>query len=295
MPASPCRFAVAAASAISALAACSGPTPAPTDPTGNDGFHSPTPVRIVGYGGDAMEPFASRDGLFVYFNDRNDPAVDTNLHFAERLDDSTLVYRGLLDGANGPALDAVASMDDAGLLYFISTRSYDRSLETVHRGRFTGTAVADVQLVDGLSRQQLGRINFDVEVTPDGGAVYLSDGLFTGGAVPAEADLALAVREGTGFRRSSDPVLAQVNTAALEYAAGISPDGLELFFTRVTGDAPAIYRAVRARRSDPFGPGARVGAADGFVEAPSLSPDSRVLYYHRREADGRYRLHFVRR
>jgi hypothetical protein len=33
---------------------------------------------------------------------------------------------------------------------------------------------------------------------------------------------------------------------------------------------------------DPFGEVQRVAAAAGYVEAPALSPDGRVLYYHRR-------------
>jgi hypothetical protein len=42
------------------------------------------PVRISGYAGSAMEPFLSPDGRYLFFNNENDPNVDTNLYFAER-------------------------------------------------------------------------------------------------------------------------------------------------------------------------------------------------------------------
>lgn len=48
-------------------------------------FANPQPVALLGYDGDAMEPFLSRDGRYLLFNNRNDPSVNTNLHFAERV------------------------------------------------------------------------------------------------------------------------------------------------------------------------------------------------------------------
>jgi len=41
-----------------------------------------------------MEPFITRDGRYLLFNNSNDPLVDTNLHYAERIDDLTFAYRG---------------------------------------------------------------------------------------------------------------------------------------------------------------------------------------------------------
>jgi hypothetical protein len=40
---------------------------------------------------------------------------------------------------------------------------------------------------------------------------------------------------------------------------------LELFFTRLEGSSPVLY------------------AATGFVEGPTLLPDEKSLYYHKRE------------
>ncbi len=76
-------------------------------------FGAPQPVTITGYSGDAMEPFITRDGSILIFNNLNDPPSETDLHWAERIDDLTFAYRGKLQGANSPALDAVATVDSA--------------------------------------------------------------------------------------------------------------------------------------------------------------------------------------
>ncbi|NJN64368.1 MAG: hypothetical protein HC882_05420, partial [Acidobacteria bacterium] len=61
--------------------------------------------------------------------------------------------------------------------------------------------MTDVQLVDGVSQQERGRLVFDAEISEDGETLFLVDGRFRGGPVPESADLDIAVREGEGFRR----------------------------------------------------------------------------------------------
>ena len=61
-------------------------------------YADPQPVMIEGYGGDVMEPFLTRDGRTLFFNNSNHPAVDTNLHYAERVDDLRFLYRGEVRG-----------------------------------------------------------------------------------------------------------------------------------------------------------------------------------------------------
>ncbi len=99
-------------------------------------------------------------------------------------------------------------------------------------------------------------------------------------------------RSPQGFTRVADSaaILAQVNAVGLNYAPSISRDGLELFFTRIADRAnpsPEIFRAARATTAAPFGAPQRVAAISGSAEAPALSPDGRVLYYHKRE-NGRF-------
>jgi hypothetical protein len=244
-------------------------------------------ITLRGYSGDAMEPFVSRDGRYLLFNNSNDPAANTNLHYAERIDDATFQYRGEIQGVNTAALEGVPTMDRAGRLYFVSTRSYKESLSTVYRGRFAGGRVSGIELVPGVSRREPGMVNFDVEVSPDGATLYLADGRFRG-PFPETADLFVAERRGDAWMRAanSDELLRNVNTDALEYAACISADGLTLFFTRAPrgfAHPPQIYVSQRRDAREPFGRPQRLLAAAGFVEAATLSPDERSLYYHRRD------------
>lgn len=88
------------------------------------------------------------------------------------------------------------------------------------------------------------------------------------------------------FQRTpnSAEILKNVNTTtALEYAPRISADALTLLFTRVRsvlgGGNPAIYVSQRGKVAEPFGAPQRLVALDGFVEAPTFSPDERSVYY----------------
>jgi len=255
-----------------------------------DAFSAPARVQINGYDGDAMEPFLTRDGQFLFFNNRNDPSINTDLYVAQRVDSLTFDFLGPVEGANTAALEGVPTLDTRGTIYFVSTRTYDDTFSTLYRGRFSEGSVSGVELVHGVSRQEPGIVNFDVEVSPDGSTLYFVDARF-GDDGPETANLVIARRTADGFERASntDAMLRQINTGALEYAASISSDGQEMFFTRVqsitSGDSPAIYRTSRERTGVPFDPPQRVSAMDGFVEGPTFSPDDRAIFYHKREND----------
>jgi hypothetical protein len=249
-------------------------------------FANPARVTITGWPEGAMEPFLSRDGSILIFNNSNNDA-NTDLHWAERVDDLTFVYRGKVDGANSPELDGVGSMDREGNFYFVTTRSYFTDLMTIYRGRFDRGGVTGTAPVPGITRGVIGQLNFDVEVSGDGSALYFTDGVFTGGSVPVAADLALAVRGSDGgFRRSETDLFRSINSSALEYAAAISEDELELFFTRLDGAEARIYRSTRASITFPWGQPKRVEAIEGFAEGPTIGPGGTSLYYHARR-DGR--------
>ena len=141
---------VIALALLAVLGACGAQKSVPPPPEYH-GFGAEQRVAIRGYAGDAMEPFITRDGRYLFFNNRNDPRIDTNLHYAERVDDLTFDYRGELQGANSPVLDAVPSMDRDGNLYFISTRSYAQTLSTLYRGRFRAGASATLAVASAVA------------------------------------------------------------------------------------------------------------------------------------------------
>jgi Tol biopolymer transport system component len=258
-------------------------------------FDRPQRVTLRGYDDHAMEPFLTRDGRYLLFNNLNEPAANTNLHFAERIDDLTFRYRGEVKGVNTAALDAVATMDRRGTLYFVSTRDYEKTYSTIFRGSFVDGQVTRVELVPGVSRRERGMINFDVDISPDGETLYFVDARF-GRSGPETADIVIAERRGAGFerRRDSAEIMKLVNTGDLEFAPCISADGLTLLFTRarigLAGGSLAIFVTQRKSIGEPFGPPMRLEALEGYVEAPTFSVDERAIYYHKKE-DGKFRIY----
>jgi len=266
---------------------------------GTDLYGHPQPVTIEGYSGRAMEPFIAPDGKTLFFNNSNEAGVDTNLHVATRLGPNAFRHVGELTGANSPVLDAVPSMDLDGRFYFTSVRQYDRDLKSIFVGQFSNGAVERVHAVEGnFSPTTPGWVNMDVEVSQDGGTMYISRARFEAGIpVPQESDLMVAHREGAAFTvdpRSHD-LLAKVNTTALEYAPAISADGLELYFTRAKGLGAGgaanatleILVAQRTRTESAFDAPRVLEALTGYVEAPSLSRDGSEMFFHKR-VDGQF-------
>jgi hypothetical protein len=253
-------------------------------------FSDPQPVTIEGYSGSAMEPFISRDGEYLLFNTSNVAPSIPALQFAKRINTQTFEYHGeiLGEGVNEPGeLSGTPTMDEAGQLYFISPRSYGQTLSTIYTGQFSDGLVTAVHLLPGVSGGVPGIVDFDVEVSADGDTLYVSVGRFEADGVgPTSARIAIFEKVAGGF--VPDPhsanILKKVNGAgALDYAASIAGNGLELFFTRASpaaGVAPAIYRAVRSGTGRDFGHVQRVAAITGFAEAPSLSAEGTTLYYH---------------
>ena len=253
-------------------------------------FGTPQRVVIDGYTGDAMEPFISKDGTRLYFNNSNDPKVDTNLFFALKTGPSRFRFAGPIVAANSGALDGVPSIDTAGQLYFITTRAYASTLETIFTLGTQGPGKTAARPVQGLSRYKPGELNFDAEISRNGHTLWFVDGLFSGGPVPIRAAISVATGNGAQFVRNadSDSRLQAVNAAGLNYAPAISSNGRELFFTRILNAGlsapPVICRSVE-QRDGRFGAPRRVAAATGYVEAPSLSGDGHSLYFHRRDGD----------
>jgi len=273
--------------AVTLTATCA-PARLSDPPVGIDtSFHSPQRVTIVGYSGDAMEPFVTRDGRYLFFNNLNDPKVNTNLYWAERIDDLHFKFRGEIEGVNTPALEGVASMDRQGNFYFVSNRSYDQTASTLYRGKFDNGKLSSVELVPGVSRAQPGIVNFDAEISADGNTLNFVESQFSAHGQPQWAKILFARRSGNRFVRDeqSSTILKDVNGGVLNYAPSETESECELFFTRVTASGPAVYEAQRTGKNQPFNNVRRIDAITGFAEAPTLSADGLSLYFHKREND----------
>lgn len=284
-------------------------------------FASPRPVTVHGLpegsGGTPIsteEPFVSRDGRLLFFNTAQHER-NKDLHYAE-WQDGGWAYRGEIGpGINEPKnVQGNPTMDRHGSFLFI-----DSGVKTMVRaGRFRPESgrLEGVYEVTGVPPRHARLLaqelegNMGVELASDGETLFFSratwelNGIALGRIVGS--DLLLARKQGDGFvydEAEARRVLARVNTRDLEYAASISADGLELFFTRLPAAAIAsgevrsrIMRASRASNAEAFGE-PRVVEAIGtrdFVEGPSIAPDGRTLYYHKREGN-KFRLYSVTR
>jgi len=287
--------------AETALAENGAGLPIESRPEGrSDLYVRPEAVEISGYDGSAMEPFISPDGRFLFFNNDNDPKVNTDLYFAERTGRLCFRYLGELPGVNSPALDAVPSMDAAGHFYFTTLRDYDRTMNSIYTGDFDGKRVSNVRPAPGnISPTTPGSVNMDTSISPDGRTLYISRALiFPGAPAPVKSVLMMATLGNGGFRIDDDSVriMTNINTGALQYAPSISADGLELYFTRAGRQRTElgaleptvrIMVATRAAVNDPFGEPLALRALAGFVEAPSIALDKTEMFFHRK-AGGKF-------
>ncbi len=270
-------------------------------PNTNLEFGQPRKVEITGYSGNAMEPFISRDGNVLLFNNLNSAPENTNLHWAIKTNDSTFEYKGEVAGVNTPDLEAVPTMGNSGKLYFVSLRNYVNTLSSLYQCDFSNGAATNVELVSGISRLQAGWINFDIESSEDGQTVYFADAQFGQSEIPLSADLVIARKNGSGFQRlpDSEEIMKNINSPALEYAACITANQLELYFTRLVipvtpASPPEIFIAKRQSANEPFGVPSKIQSITGLAEAPTIAPDQKTLYYHFKKND-KYSIYMVRK
>lgn len=257
---------------VSALAACFAPM---------------QPVTIQGYSDHAMEPFISRDGETLFFNNRNEPAEETDLHWATRLDDLTFLYRGRVAGANSGHLDGVASVARDGTFALTSLRAWESEGATIWMGRWANEALTDLDILIQLRPGAPPRFNMDGELSASGARFYVTDNRWALIGGLRTSDIRLSIREDGRWRRAPeyDDWFAAINTReGLEFAPATNEAETELYFTRLTRPflrAPRFetFVSVRSDPSEAFGAPQRIDALQGYVEAPTVAPDG-ALYIH---------------
>ncbi|MBU1045255.1 MAG: hypothetical protein KJ915_12770 [Candidatus Omnitrophica bacterium] len=284
-------------------------------------FSKPYPVQIKGLplGVDntpisTEEPFISRDGRFLFFNTA---ASENNkdLHFAEFIQNQW-VYRGPIgpDVNTAKYVEGNPTMDRRNKFLYIDT-AVDRMVRSAKFSSETGQ-LSDIKEFQTIPNRQIDLVyqkfqgNMGVEISADGKTIYFSRavwemrGMELGRMVGSDI-LFLTKKNGTYLfdKIWVKNIMQNINTTDLEYAASISADGLELFFTRMELEglkkgkiSSRIMHAVRTSLSEPFGHPVMIQTigSSNFVEGPAISPDGKELYYHK--YNGRkFRIFKVRR
>jgi len=284
-------------------------------------FSNPQEVKIQGlptgaYGRpiSTEEPFVSRDGRFLFFNTAQ-AENNKDLHYAQFINNKW-EYKGEIGPGinNEKEVQANPTMDKHFNFYYIDSGC----VRMAKQGIFSPATgkLYKAHEVAGIPKRQLQIIgqkvtgNMGVEVNPDGNTLYFSRATWklkgTSIAGLAGSDLLVVTKKGKDFvfdKAEAERIMKNINTSDLEYAASISSDGLEIFFTRLSlADMEAqkirskIMRAQRNSVTSPFGKPEMIKAVGSshFVEGPAITPDEKELYYHKHDGK-KFRLFKVTR
>jgi hypothetical protein len=263
-------------------------------------------VNITGLSFDAMEPFISTDGNYLFFNNLND-GINTKLYYATKVNDSMFVFVGELNGTNQlttPYLDAVADIDETNNMYWTSTRNYPTELNNLFHGTFNIGNVTDIGRVHGnFNKNTPGWLVMDHGISYDGQILYYNnarlDDVNCVGPCETELGVAQKVNDST-FNQlpNSSSILEQINdTNYIYYAPCISSDDLELYYTRYLKGTITVNTlfeicvAVRTVTTDNFSiPLVLFSETIGqLIEAPTLTANKDIMYYHKKE-NGSHRI-----
>ncbi len=224
-----------------------------------DDFTAAGCVDIVGYDGDAMEPFIVPEyRRSVVQQPQLAARTDRSALGAQNRRRSIRISSDPIKGVNSPALDGVPSVDESGTMYFMSTRSYDETFATIYRGHWSNGYGHKSNWYPALRAWPRVCSNFDAEISRDGDSLFYAKA--ASAAAPIRIRLTLPSRIewaiGSFATRSATCCCRRVNTPALEYAPAVSADRRELFFTRLDRHARtiAIYRVKRIGAGQEFGP-----------------------------------------
>ena len=285
--------------AITIIGACANDTI--VDPSSNTIVYSnPVQITINGYSSDAMEPFISPDGNTLFFNSIND-GNNTKIYYATKVNSNTFTFEGELDGANetqAAQLNAVADLDALNNFYWTSVRDYPAKTDNLHHGIYTNGAVYDIGRVQGdFYNTNPGWLVMDHGISHDGQFLYYNNARFdeTNCAGPCETFLGIAKwTDDKNFMKTadSDLILQNINNSNyIYYAPCITTDNLELYYTRFAAGNVGINTlaeicvATRASATDAFSSPTVLFSntvGNGIIEAPTLTTDKQLMYYHQK-------------
>jgi hypothetical protein len=280
-------------------------------------FSAPVKVRVENYSGDICEPFISRDGKYLFFNNSENMTVNTDLFYAEKNGTDSFDFQGEVFGVNSPKFDAVPSMDLFGSFFYTSLKDFSpndkaQNLVSIYTGKFKrGLVEYDHKLIGNFFPTTLGWVIVDGEVSPDGSRFYYTKSFFENFNLPVKkSDIGCAISKDKMFVDYADneKIFAHINTEDnLEYSPSITSDGLELFFTRKILPKYSLlhkeeYQILHSKRGDRGGQFTKPRVIKAIttdanrteVAAPSVSYNGQTLYYHCRE-NGRFVIYKVKR
>lgn len=271
-------------------------------------FSNPQAVEIEGLpiGSDGTpisteEPFLSRDNRFLFFNSGKEEN-NKDLHYAESINNKW-IYKGQL----GPDINTVKEVEgnptmDKNYNFFYIDSGVKSMVSMARFSPEDGTLSMKHEL-EGIPERKVALFkqrlygNMGVEVSADGSYLFFSRATwklhgFAIGTISESNILYMKKQSGRYVynEKESEKIMRNVNTSDLEYAASISSDGLELFFTRVkiedvaTGKIRStIMHSTRTSITEAFGTPTMVEAigSSDLVEGPAISADGRELYYHK--------------
>lgn len=284
------------------IISCSSNDDANTELVVYPSFGSEMEVTINDLSFDAMEPFLSPNGNYMFFNNLND-GINTKLYYATKINDSTFNYEGELMGSNqttSPHLDAVADMDSNGNFYWTSTRNYPTELNNLFHGIFSNGNVSGIERVQGdFNMNTPGWLVMDHGISLDGQFLYFNNARFDEANCqgPCETILGVAQKKNTSefsTLPNSESILQNINDSDyIYYAPCISGDNLELYYTRylkgqiTSGTVFEICVAVRSNPLSEFSiPKVLFSEViSDLIEAPTLTVDQKIMYYHRKTSD----------
>jgi len=259
-------------------------------------FVNPILVKIEGYEGDAAEPFVSKDGKYLFFNDYRFKGENRDLHWAIRKTNKVFEYKGRLKNVNTGKIDGVPSLDSKGRFYYISTNKYyaKNNFQSVYSGKFNPKkgSVENIKPHPELSLNKPGWINMDIEIGKEGQLLFGTHTYFTKDTkAPQKSYLFVAQKQDDGkFKiKKNSNIFKNINDPRyVIYAPSISSNGLELYFTRyeIKEGQPTdmtSYMARRPARGKPFKEPKLISAINGeTAEAPSLTKNGQKLYFHKK-------------
>jgi hypothetical protein len=257
------------------------------------------------------EPYPSRDGNFLFFNSGTGEG-GKDLHFA-KMTTQGWKYAGTLGpGVNTPKeVEGNPTMDRQGFFYFIDSGVP----EMVRGGQFSPDgALLGLKPISGIPCRKVDILrqravgNMGVEVSANGSTLYFDravwrlEGLKVGPILSCE--ILLLERKSTGFvfdEPHARNIFSNINNGDINYAESISPDDLEIFFTRLSASdiksgllRSCILRSTRTTPGEAFRIPEMIASIGDreFVEGPALTDDGHTLYYHKR-VGSKFRLYRV--